>query len=90
MRRLLGAATAFARHHRACNLHVDIDRSQNARFYTLLLLFYSLALLAFLIGLEENPPAYLLFSLGLLGPAARERLLALWPYPLSSPISFCW
>jgi mannosyltransferase len=51
--------------------------SQNARFYTLLLLFYTLALLTFYIGLEEDRPLYLVASLIFLGLAARERLVAL-------------
>jgi hypothetical protein len=51
--------------------------SQNARFYALLLLFYTFALLSFYIGLEEDRPWFFLVSLLLLGMAARERVLAL-------------
>lgn len=56
--------------------------SQNARFYTALLLFYSLALLIFYLGLEADRPRYLLVSLLLLGLAAKERLLALFFVPV--------
>ncbi len=56
--------------------------SQNARFYTALLLFYSLALLIFYLGLEANRPWYLLVSLLLLGLATKERLLALFFVPV--------
>lgn len=56
--------------------------SQNARYYTLLLLFYTLALLTFFIGVEEDRPLYLLLSLLFLGLAARESLLALFLAPV--------
>ncbi len=56
--------------------------SQNARFYILLLLFYSLALLTFHIGMEEDRPGILVLSLLFLGLAARERLLALFLLPV--------
>jgi len=51
--------------------------SQNARFYTLLLLFYSLGLLTFQIALEEDRSWLFIGSLFLFGLAARERLIAL-------------
>lgn len=56
--------------------------SQNARFYILLLLFYSLALIAFFLGMEQDRPFYLLLSVLFLGLAARERLLALFLVPV--------
>lgn len=56
--------------------------SQNARFYTLLLLFYSLALFAFYLGLEEDRLSLLFASVVLLGMATRERLLALFFVPV--------
>jgi len=56
--------------------------SQNARFYILLLLFYSLGMMAFYIGLEEDRPWWILAALVLLGMAARERLLALFFVPV--------
>jgi 4-amino-4-deoxy-L-arabinose transferase-like glycosyltransferase len=57
--------------------------SQNARFYVLLLLFYTLALLTFFIGLEEDKPWYLIISLVFFGLAAKERMLALVFLPVS-------
>ena len=47
--------------------------SQNARFYTILLLLYTLALFALYIGMEEDRPAYLVIGGRLLFLAARER-----------------
>lgn len=56
--------------------------SQNARFYTALLLFFSLALFFFYWGIEQDEPGYLLLSLLFLGLAAKERLLALFFVPI--------
>ena len=56
--------------------------SQNARFYTALLLFYSLALFFFHLGIEHDKPWYLLLCLIFLGFAAKERLLALFFLPV--------
>ena len=55
--------------------------SQNARFYSLLLLFYSLALLTFYLGLENDRPFLLVLSLLFMGLGARERLVALFFIP---------
>jgi hypothetical protein len=55
--------------------------SQNARFYTLLFLFFNLGLLFFYLGLEEDRPWYLVAALLLFGFAARERLMALLGMP---------
>jgi mannosyltransferase len=56
--------------------------SQNARFYTALLLFYSLALFFFYLGLEQDNPLYLFLCLLFLGLGAKERLLALFFIPV--------
>jgi mannosyltransferase len=56
--------------------------SQNARFYSLLLLFYTAGLLAFYKGFEEDRPGWVLASLVLFGLAARERLIALFFAPV--------
>jgi 4-amino-4-deoxy-L-arabinose transferase-like glycosyltransferase len=56
--------------------------SQNARFYVALLLFYTLALLTFYLGLEKDRPLYFLASLLLLGLAVKERLIALFFVPV--------
>lgn len=55
--------------------------SQNARFYTLLFLFFNLGLLLFYLGIEEDRPWYLVAALVLFGLAARERLAALLGMP---------
>lgn len=55
--------------------------SQNARFYSLLLLFYSLALLTFYLGIENDRPLLLVLSLLFFGLGARERLVALFFIP---------
>jgi predicted membrane-bound mannosyltransferase len=51
--------------------HWHLYWSQNARFYTLLLLFYSLALFTFYLGLEEDRPSLLIASLLFLGLATK-------------------
>jgi mannosyltransferase len=56
--------------------------SQNARFYTALLLFYTLALFAFYFWLEENRPKYLVAFLVFAGLAVLERLFALFLAPV--------
>lgn len=56
--------------------------SQNARFYSALLLFYFLALFFFFWGLEHNKPSYMLLALLFLGVATKERLLALFFVPV--------
>ena len=56
--------------------------SQNARFYSALMLFYTLALFAFHFGIEEDKPGYLLIFFVLLYLAASERLSALFIFPV--------
>lgn len=56
--------------------------SQNARFYTSLLLFYSLALAMFYFGMERNNPAYFIGFFGLLYLALSERLFAIFIFPV--------
>jgi mannosyltransferase len=55
--------------------------SQNARFYTSLMLFYSLALFAFYFGIEEDEPKYLFLFFILVYLATSERLMALFIFP---------
>lgn len=57
--------------------------SQNARFYTALLLFYSLALCLFYFALEEDRPFYLLLSFVFAGLAFQERLTGLLFVPVA-------
>jgi mannosyltransferase len=59
-----------------------IHWSQNTRFYTSLMLFYSLALFALFFGLERDRLGYLLLSIFLLYLAASERLFALFIVPV--------
>jgi mannosyltransferase len=56
--------------------------SQNARFYTLLLLFYNAGLLLLFIGLEKRRFWLILAGLFLLGLAIRERELGLMFAPV--------
>jgi mannosyltransferase len=56
--------------------------SQNVRFYTALLLFYTLALFAFYFWLEEDRPKYLLAFLVFASLAVLERLFALFLAPV--------
>lgn len=56
--------------------------SQNARFYSMMLLLYTLALVTFYFGIEEDRPWYLILSLFFLGLATWERLTALLLIPV--------
>jgi len=56
--------------------------SQNARFYTSLLLFYTLALYAFHLGLERNKPGYFVLFYAFLYLAFSERLFAFFIFPV--------
>lgn len=75
--------------------------SQNARFYTSLLLFYSLALFVFYFAIERDRPLYILFFYGLFYMALSERIIAvllipviavylllLWILPFEKPAGF--
>lgn len=77
--------------------------SQNARFYTALMLFYGLAGLCWFIWLESENPWYLVFSVILIGFAMLERgttlfilpvlivyLIALMVLPLNRPPGLNW
>lgn len=81
LRRCLGRPGALAT---AALLSVSLWHiywSQNARFYTLLFLFFNLGLLLFYLGLEEDRPWLLVAALALFGLAARERMAALLGMP---------
>lgn len=56
--------------------------SQNARFYTSLMLLYTLALFAFFYGLERDRPGYILIFIVLLYLATSERLFASFIVPV--------
>lgn len=56
--------------------------SQNARFYSLLFLFFNLGLLLFFIGLEKDRLIWYIGSLVFIGMAARESLVALFAGPI--------
>lgn len=56
--------------------------SQNARFYSALLLFYSLAFFVFYFGLEQGSIKYFVVSIVFLAFATAERLLALVLLPV--------
>jgi len=56
--------------------------SQNARFYTALLLLYTLALFVLFYSLEQNRPLYLLLFVVLFYLAMSERLIALFLVPV--------
>ncbi len=57
--------------------------SQNARFYTSLLLFFTLALIFFYYGLERDRPLYLILSLVFLALAIKERDVAAFLGPIT-------
>jgi mannosyltransferase len=57
--------------------------SQNARFYTLLMLFYALSVLYFYIGFEERRPWYLVLSAVFIVLAVWERMSAFFAVPVA-------
>ena len=56
--------------------------SQNARFYTTLLIFYTLGLYLVYFGFEEDKPWYLVFALFFFGLAVMERVFAIMLVPV--------
>ncbi len=65
--------------------------SQNARFYTSVSLFYSLALLAFHFGMEKNRPGYFIAFYLFLYLAFSERLFAVFIFPvIATYLSTLW
>lgn len=56
--------------------------SQNVRFYSLLLLLFTLGILMFYFGIEEDRLEYLILSLILFGLATLERLIGLFFIPV--------
>ncbi len=57
--------------------------SQNARFYVLMLLFYTFALFALYFGMVSNQKQYFLYTLLFAGLAVSERLLGLLIIPVA-------
>lgn len=84
VRQVLGSAAAMVAMLLIAVSPWHLYWSQNARFYVLLLLLYTLALLAFYWGLERDKPTLLVAAVLLLGLAARERLLALFLVPVAA------
>lgn len=82
-RRMVGPLVALI----ACLLlavsHWHLYWSQNARFYTALLLFFTLALFFFYYGLERDRPLYLVVSLAFLALAIKERDVAAFLGPIT-------
>ncbi len=72
VRRLFGVATALIAAAMLALSTWHLYWSQNARFYSLLLLFYTLALLVFYMGFEEDRSWLILGSLALFGLAAQR------------------
>jgi len=63
--------------------------SQNARFYTTLLLFSTLALVALYHGIEKDRPIYLFIFLVCAGLAVRERMFAVMLFPSAALYLVC-
>jgi mannosyltransferase len=62
--------------------------SQNARFYTTLMLFYTLALLVFHFGIEHNRPRYFVLFYVLFYLAMSERMIAVFLFPVIAAYLF--
>lgn len=82
VRRMLGPAVALLFALLLALSPWHLYWSQNARFYILLLLFYTLALLFLYFGLHERRLLFSLVGLLFLALATRERLLALFLVPV--------
>ena len=82
VRRLVGTGTALIFALLLAISPWHLFWSQNARFYTALMLFYSLAGLSFFMAFEHNRPKYLLVFYGLLYLAASERLITIFLLPV--------
>jgi mannosyltransferase len=76
IRHLLGAKVAIIAVLLLAVSPWHIYWSQNARFYSSLMLLYTLSLFAFYYGLERDRPRYLLAGMLLLYLAASERVFA--------------
>lgn len=59
-----------------------LEWSQNARFYTNLMLFYTLALISFFYGIERDRPIFILFYIVFFYLAGSERLFAAFLMPV--------
>ena len=59
-----------------------IEWSQTARFYTALMLFYTLALVFFFYGIEQDRPLYIVAFMVLLYMVASERLFGIFIVPV--------
>ncbi len=82
-RKIFGAATGLLSALLLAISPWHLYWSQNARFYTFLLFFYTLALFLFYLGLEEDRPWLLLAAMVCLGLAIFERLTALLFVPVA-------
>ncbi len=81
VRKLAGTATALIFTLLLAISPWHLFWSQNARFYTGLMLFYTLAGFAFFYAFEQNRPKYLLAFYLLFYLAASERLIAIFLLP---------
>lgn len=82
MRRLYGTTPALIACFVLALSQWHITWSQNARFYTTLMLFYALGLLYFVISFEERKPGFLILAGLFLILAYRERATALLAVPV--------
>lgn len=83
VRKLFGTGVALIFALLLALSHWHLYWSQNARFYTPLLLFYTLALLTFYLAFEEDRLSYLFISMVWLGAATLEHLTALFFVPIA-------
>jgi len=81
-RQLFGVGTALISASLLTISTWHIYWSQNARFYVLLLLLYTFALLTFYLGIEKDKPWFIVTALIFFGLATKERLLALFFVPV--------
>jgi hypothetical protein len=82
VRKLVGASTALIFVLLLAISPWHLFWSQNARFYTSLLLFYNLAAFVFFYAIEYDRPVYLIFFYILFYFAVSERLIAVFIFPV--------
>lgn len=81
-RKLFGAVTALCSSLLLALSPWHLYWSQNVRFYTALLLLYSLAVFSFYFGLEEKKPQYYFLAILFWTLGVQERLLAFFFIPV--------
>ncbi len=82
VKRIYGSAVALVSIFLLALFPWHIYWSQNARFYIVLLLYYTLAIFAYYFGLEKDRPLYLIVGMIFTALAVSERMLGIFILPV--------